>query len=383
MSCVRIMLIGLIFAGCFGTADAAVNVGDKPNLAIKLIDGSVLTSKDMQGQMVVLEFWATWCPPCRAQIPHLKKLNAEYAPLGVRLLSVSRDDNRQPVIPFIQQNAMNWTHAIDTEQPNQLGPAFGVTGIPHAFIISPDGEVLWGGHPAGIEQPLKQAVQQHPPLPPASVRRAELKEQIEQAIDAIDKDTNFMPALELFSQMEPEQLQDTKLLVTLRPLMMRFRPTGERGAALAKLLEEHPEAIEKLKAMGVRLPSAGSAAAADPEAKQQAIAERLMTIADGLRESDKHVEAYGKYKLIASRYGKTDAGTAAAERVAAYEADEQFMQKMKSSDQEGRAKAAFNMASGYQQAGREDLAKKGYQKIVDEYPDTEWAAKAKAALEKM
>jgi TolA-binding protein len=170
-------------------------------------------------------------------------------------------------------------------------------------------------------------------------------------------------------------------MTTLRPLMMRFRPTGERGAALAKFLQDHPEAIEKLAAMGVRLPSAGEAV--EPEAKNQAIAERLMKIADGLRDSDKHVEAYGKYKLIASRYGKTESGAAAAERVAAYEADEQFMKKMQAADQADRAKADFNMAWGYQQAGRDDLAKQGYQKIVDQFPDTEWAAKAKVALENM
>jgi thiol-disulfide isomerase/thioredoxin len=378
---ISVLLIATIVTGLVASAGAAVKVGDSPNLQLKLIDGSVLTSKDMEGQMVVLEFWATWCGPCKAQIPHLKQLNAEYAPKGVRLISVSRDDNRQPVMPFIQQNGMNWTHVIDAEQPQQLGPAFGVTGIPHAFIISPKGEVLWRGHPASIEQPLAQAVQQNPPLPPASVRRAEMSKQVDEAIDAIDKEMNFMPALELFSGMEPDQLRDPKLMTTLRPLMMRFRPTGERGAALAKFLQDHPEAIEKLAAMGVRLPSAGEAV--EPEAKNQAIAERLMKIADGLRDSDKHVEAYGKYKLIASRYGKTESGAAAAERVAAYEADEQFMKKMQAADQADRAKADFNMAWGYQQAGRDDLAKQGYQKIVDQFPDTEWAAKAKVALENM
>ena len=248
----------LIIALLTSAATAAVKVGDKPELRLKTLDNKALTSKDLEGQIVILEFWATWCGPCVKEVPHLRQLNARYGPKGVRLVSISRDNTRGPVIPFIQQNGMNWTHAIDKEQPQELAGTFGVSGIPHAFILSPTGEVLWRGHPASIDRPLEEALAKHPPKPPATAAREDALKAIDEAISLIDKKQDYAAAYEAIAEVPDEALKDSKIAPKFRQLGMRFRPVGPRAEAVSKFYEEKPEAKERLGKLGVQVEAPGA-----------------------------------------------------------------------------------------------------------------------------
>ena len=102
---------------------------------------------DLRGSAVLLEFWATWCGPCRAQIPHLNELHAQYADRGLVVLGVNFGEKQAVVEAFLKGNAMTYPIGFDGGGAQN---AYGVRGIPHAFLIDPDGQVAWAGHPSQL-----------------------------------------------------------------------------------------------------------------------------------------------------------------------------------------------------------------------------------------
>jgi len=117
-----------------------------------------------RGSIYVVEFWATWCPPCRTSIPHLTEIQRQFKDQGVTIIGIS-DETADIVKPFVaqmdEQKKMEYAVAIDREGQVHKGymEAFGVRGIPHAFIVGRDGNLLWHGHPmAGMDAVLKEVV---------------------------------------------------------------------------------------------------------------------------------------------------------------------------------------------------------------------------------
>ncbi len=103
-----------------------------------------------RGKVYVVEFWATWCPPCRRSIPHLTELQKEFKDKGVTIIGIS-NEAIDVVRPFVKDmgNNMDYTVAVDVDgqASKNYMQAFGVRGIPHAFVIGKDGRLLWHGHP--------------------------------------------------------------------------------------------------------------------------------------------------------------------------------------------------------------------------------------------
>ncbi|HPC95262.1 MAG TPA: redoxin domain-containing protein [Sedimentisphaerales bacterium] len=117
-----------------------------------------------KGSVYVVEFWATWCPPCRTSIPHLTEIQRQFKDRGVTIVGIS-DETADVVKPFVaqmdEQKKMEYAVAIDPEGQVSKGymEAFGIEGIPHAFIVGKDGVVLWNGHPMdAMDEVLQQIV---------------------------------------------------------------------------------------------------------------------------------------------------------------------------------------------------------------------------------
>jgi thiol-disulfide isomerase/thioredoxin len=115
-----------------------------------------------KGSVYVVEFWATWCPPCLTSIPHLTELQHQFRDKGVTIIGIS-NETVSTVKPFIEAQAekMDYTVAVDTGRQVSKGymTAFNVRGIPHAFVVGKDGNLLWHGHPmAGLDGVLEKAV---------------------------------------------------------------------------------------------------------------------------------------------------------------------------------------------------------------------------------
>jgi thiol-disulfide isomerase/thioredoxin len=101
------------------------------------------TLDSLKGKVVVVEFWATWCAPCVAGIPHLNELHDRHAKDGLVILSLT-DQSKGPIETFVAERGMRYTVGAKSDTAD----AYGVTGIPHAFVVGRDGLLAWHGHPA-------------------------------------------------------------------------------------------------------------------------------------------------------------------------------------------------------------------------------------------
>jgi thiol-disulfide isomerase/thioredoxin len=112
------------------------------------------TLAGLRGKVVLVEFWATWCGPCVAGIPHLNELQTKYGADGLQILSFTEED-RATVEAFQKQarTPIEYTVAVGSS----MGRTYGVTGIPHAFLVGRDGKLVWHGHPASPECDKKVA----------------------------------------------------------------------------------------------------------------------------------------------------------------------------------------------------------------------------------
>ena len=114
---------------------------------------------DISSGVHVVEFWATWCPPCRTSIPHLSEIQQKFADRGVKIIGVS---NEKPgtVEPFVEKMGvmMAYTVAIDGGIAKDYMEKYNIGGIPHAFVVK-DGKVAWHGHPmAGLDDAIEDAL---------------------------------------------------------------------------------------------------------------------------------------------------------------------------------------------------------------------------------
>ena len=97
-----------------------------------------------RGKIVVVEFWATWCPPCVQSIPHLNKLHRTWKDRDVVILALT-DEPPEMVAPFVRQHKIEYPVGMNSRSDRD----YGITSIPHVFVIDPAGLVVWSGHPGG------------------------------------------------------------------------------------------------------------------------------------------------------------------------------------------------------------------------------------------
>ncbi len=124
---------------------------EAPALDVNVLKGETVSmGEDAQGHVTVVEFWATWCGPCRVSIPHLTELQAKYADQGLRVIGIT-DEEKDVVAPFVAEmgDTMAYTVALDPGQTTMyryMG-GFGVNSIPHAFVVDTSGNIVWHGNP--------------------------------------------------------------------------------------------------------------------------------------------------------------------------------------------------------------------------------------------
>jgi len=92
------------------------------------------------GKVTLLDFWATWCGPCRHALPGLKQLQAVYGADKVEVISISEDEDEGTWQSFVAQNQMNWTQRIDSD--HQMMRQYGASALPTYVLIGKDGNVV-------------------------------------------------------------------------------------------------------------------------------------------------------------------------------------------------------------------------------------------------
>jgi thiol-disulfide isomerase/thioredoxin len=130
-----------------------------PAFAITTTDGQRISLDELKGKAVLIDFWATWCAPCREALPHMKEIEKKFHDQPLVILSVSLDDNEQKWKEFVAKNGMTWSQYRDGGFTGPIAQLFAVRAIPQTFTIDRDG-VLQDQHigDASIEGKLKKLV---------------------------------------------------------------------------------------------------------------------------------------------------------------------------------------------------------------------------------
>ena len=111
-----------------------------PDFTLPQLDGQDLRLSSYRGKVVLLDFWATWCVPCREETPHFVEMQRQYGDRGLQVIGVSMDDGPEPVRDFYQKFHINYPVVMGTAQ---TGADFGgVLGLPIAFLIDRDGRIM-------------------------------------------------------------------------------------------------------------------------------------------------------------------------------------------------------------------------------------------------
>lgn len=108
-----------------------------------------------RGKVVMLNFFATWCPPCKAEIPELVKLRKEWPEDKLAVVGLSVDENRSALPPFIQKSGVNYPVFM---ADRSITDAYNVTSVPHNAFIAPDGRLIISEPGMADASVLKQVV---------------------------------------------------------------------------------------------------------------------------------------------------------------------------------------------------------------------------------
>lgn len=113
-----------------------------PDFTMADENGKNVSLKDFKGKYVLLDFWASWCGPCRAENPNLLAAYEKFKNKGFEILSVSLDENGAAWRKAIKEDGLKWIHVSDLSKPNPVAVLYGVQPIPDNFLISPEGIIL-------------------------------------------------------------------------------------------------------------------------------------------------------------------------------------------------------------------------------------------------
>jgi len=138
----RLALSG-VFASVLSAyaASAAPNEGEEFVYSFKPVGSDKeVTIKGLKGKVVVIDFWATWCPPCRAEMPHMKELYAKYKDKGLEIIGVSLDRAEAPLTAYVKEHSIGWLQAFGPDA-QKLAKECGIRAIPTIYIIDKGGKL--------------------------------------------------------------------------------------------------------------------------------------------------------------------------------------------------------------------------------------------------
>ena len=138
-------MVALLFVSVTLLSCQAASTGEggpvAPEFSLRDLDGKPYSLSDAKGKVIILDFWATWCPPCRMEIPHFQALHEEYSAKGLEVIGIALDRGGvSDVRPFVRANGVTYPILIgDQKVTADYG---GIRGIPTTFVIDRKGRIV-------------------------------------------------------------------------------------------------------------------------------------------------------------------------------------------------------------------------------------------------
>lgn len=137
---VLLLLLAVMASGCSKKEVPAQEGAAAPDFTLSDLSGKQVQLSSLKGKVVLVNFWATWCPPCREEIPSMVKLNQIMQGKNFQMLAISVDEGgKQAVQEFFRQNGVTLPALLDTD--GSVSRRYGTTGVPETFIVDGKGMI--------------------------------------------------------------------------------------------------------------------------------------------------------------------------------------------------------------------------------------------------
>ena len=113
---------------------------DLPVSTIPALNGATLKAQDFNGKISLLNFWATWCPPCRAEMPSIDRLYAQTKDTKFQIIAVNSGERSAQVASFIEKN--KYSFPIYLDESNELSQIFAARGLPSTYLVNKEGKIF-------------------------------------------------------------------------------------------------------------------------------------------------------------------------------------------------------------------------------------------------
>ncbi len=153
------LALALLLAGAMASPQAAVQLSSNaPDFTLKSLAGANLRLQEQRGQVVLVNFWATWCGPCRQELPHLNRIYDKYKSSGFVLLGVNIDDDPRAATDLAAKLGVKFPVLLDTDK--KVSRVYDMSAMPATLLIDRDGRVrhIHRGYRDGVENTYEEQV---------------------------------------------------------------------------------------------------------------------------------------------------------------------------------------------------------------------------------
>ena len=151
-------LPGMLLICFLGTAGASPVSGPAPDFTLKSLGGKNLKLSEMAGNVVLINFWASWCGPCREEMPLLNAMHKKYEPLGFTVLGVNVEEQADNARGFLRDFPVDFPVLLDSS--NQVSKLYNVVAMPTTVVVDRDGNLryLHKGYKSGDEKKYQEMI---------------------------------------------------------------------------------------------------------------------------------------------------------------------------------------------------------------------------------